>query len=722
MVGVGILASASMADQRAGLGTFRDPLAFEIADSAQGGIGLRDPNECGAGTNVAANCQDWNRNAGTAGRSADLVPIAALSGDDFKCADNFSITSAQTLTSICFWGFYGTTAGPNPGAFPTAGAEAFRIRVYGNSGGAEPGHPDSANILREWTVGANPGYGLTVDANTTLTRTGTGATRPGVFAWTVNLGASSLNLNPGCYWLEVVGATNGIVEGNRLRWVVVNQLSANNDGVFYQALNSTNYSYLDLVGGLPASNDLAFCLSFALNNNAGCNIPPAPTNNSCANAQLITAPFTATNVSTLRSVTPVAPFCGFNPINANTLWYRVAGNGQTFTARTCGTNTNFDTVINVYCGTCAGLFCVANNDTGPTTCTGGPDPSEVTWATVSGVDYYIAVFGFELEAGFLDFSLTSAAGDPGTACVTDRCPVDLTGVSPLEVDACGASTNSSCGGAGVGTFTLGDDFGGTSYNLGTTRDFDFWECASVIPDTVGDGTAWLDVIYSVEFPGIFNFFTGTCNDGVSNGTFLGGAFANYRDGGPACPRAEGPRTIQLNTAAGGPFRLNLLTVDFGGVTCASGENEYTILVRTSTLGACCIPASACFLTVPGDCADQGGNFLAFATSCGPTDPCTAPVQGACCRGTTCVLDTSANCPNQPNQSYSGDGTACNAPMNNTTPCCKADFNKSGTVTVQDIFDFLAAYFAANPLADINGGGTSVQDIFDYLAAYFAGCP
>ncbi len=57
------------------------------------------------------------------------------------------------------------------------------------------------------------------------------------------------------------------------------------------------------------------------------------------------------------------------------------------------------------------------------------------------------------------------------------------------------------------------------------------------------------------------------------------------------------------------------------------------------------------------------------------------------------------------------------------PClCPADFNNSGTVSVQDIFDFLAAYFSGNPAADVNHSGTvSVQDIFDFLALYFAGC-
>jgi hypothetical protein len=54
--------------------------------------------------------------------------------------------------------------------------------------------------------------------------------------------------------------------------------------------------------------------------------------------------------------------------------------------------------------------------------------------------------------------------------------------------------------------------------------------------------------------------------------------------------------------------------------------------------------------------------------------------------------------------------------------CPADFNADGAVTVQDIFDFLSAWFAGDPRSNFNGqGGISVQDIFDYLAAWFAGC-
>jgi hypothetical protein len=58
----------------------------------------------------------------------------------------------------------------------------------------------------------------------------------------------------------------------------------------------------------------------------------------------------------------------------------------------------------------------------------------------------------------------------------------------------------------------------------------------------------------------------------------------------------------------------------------------------------------------------------------------------------------------------------------TTPACPADFNHSDGLTVQDIFDFLNAWFAGAPAADFNhASGISVQDIFDFLNAWFAGC-
>ncbi len=58
----------------------------------------------------------------------------------------------------------------------------------------------------------------------------------------------------------------------------------------------------------------------------------------------------------------------------------------------------------------------------------------------------------------------------------------------------------------------------------------------------------------------------------------------------------------------------------------------------------------------------------------------------------------------------------------TYTICPADFNCSGSLETQDIFDLINAWFAASTTADFNGDGIiSVQDIFDHLNAWFAGC-
>lgn len=54
--------------------------------------------------------------------------------------------------------------------------------------------------------------------------------------------------------------------------------------------------------------------------------------------------------------------------------------------------------------------------------------------------------------------------------------------------------------------------------------------------------------------------------------------------------------------------------------------------------------------------------------------------------------------------------------------CRGDFNWHGGVTLQDLFDFLAAYFDNDLRSDVNSSGdTTVADIFDFLSTYFTGC-
>ena len=95
--------------------------------------------------------------------------------------------------------------------------------------------------------------------------------------------------------------------------------------------------------------------------------------------------------------------------------------------------------------------------------------------------------------------------------------------------------------------------------------------------------------------------------------------------------------------------------------------------------------------------------------------------GACCNGSLCSLTNAGNCTGS-GKRFAGVNVACNLPGNNAAPCKRSDFNQSGgTPSVQDIFDYLAAWFAGDPRADFDASGAvTVQDLFDFLAAWFAG--
>ncbi|MFN7020270.1 MAG: GC-type dockerin domain-anchored protein [Phycisphaerales bacterium] len=136
-------------------------------------------------------------------------------------------------------------------------------------------------------------------------------------------------------------------------------------------------------------------------------------------------------------------------------------------------------------------------------------------------------------------------------------------------------------------------------------------------------------------------------------------------------------------------------------------------------GACCGANQTCLLTFEQDCP---GSFLGVGAPCGPVNPCAqTSLLGACCKGSTCQPSSVSECLGA-NTRFAGVGTVCNIPGNFLTPCCLADFNQSGSLTVQDLFDFMAAYFTADPFADINASGAvTPQDLFDFMTAYFEGC-
>jgi hypothetical protein len=128
-------------------------------------------------------------------------------------------------------------------------------------------------------------------------------------------------------------------------------------------------------------------------------------------------------------------------------------------------------------------------------------------------------------------------------------------------------------------------------------------------------------------------------------------------------------------------------------------------------GVCCLDSGQCIVTLLAYC-----NSLIFVVD-GTCDTVACPVAtGACCAGTTCTTTLATECTG----TFAGGGSTCGA-SDNPVACCPANFDHTGGLAVQDIFDFLNAWFAGEPRADFDGGGLAVSDIFAFLNAWFAGC-
>ncbi len=208
--------------------------------------------------------------------------------------------------------------------------------------------------------------------------------------------------------------------------------------------------------------------------------------------------------------------------------------------------------------------------------------------------------------------------------------------------------------------------------------------------------------------------TGTYQIGIS----LENAGTAPTTGGTFTVEAEPNETIATADSASNAWRpVQYMASTAGSIT--AGDTDFLSysfsagdLVSVNIVGTGGLDARVTLL-------DAVGTSLAFedGTSVGPTSGQDSPIFGYVIPTTgTYFLNVSAT---------SGTGNYYAVVYLSTTvppPLCAADFNGAGGLTVQDIFDFLADWFAGNPTADFNGvGGLTVQDIFDFLAAWFVGC-
>ncbi|MBY0310645.1 MAG: lamin tail domain-containing protein [Phycisphaerales bacterium] len=171
---------------------------------------------------------------------------------------------------------------------------------------------------------------------------------------------------------------------------------------------------------------------------------------------------------------------------------------------------------------------------------------------------------------------------------------------------------------------------------------------------------------------------------------------------------SGPCAITTQAACTGTYQGN-------NTTCASNPCP----VPT---GACC-NGTSCSIQTAAFCGTVGGTYQGDNSTCAG-NPCGAPT-GVCCRGSTCNASIAqASCVTSGTQygaAFSTLGATCGT--GTTTPCCYADYDKTGGIQTNDIFAYLNDWFASSTFADFGGDGTATpdtNDIFSFLNAWFAG--
>jgi len=124
-------------------------------------------------------------------------------------------------------------------------------------------------------------------------------------------------------------------------------------------------------------------------------------NDDCDGATSVT-PGVPTQGSTALATFDNVGLCGYANNTAAGVWFSVIGTGGELLASTCSNDTEYDTMISVFAGSCDELICVDGNDDADF-CNQWL-ASEVVWDSVAGEVYSILVHGYDEETG--DFELT----------------------------------------------------------------------------------------------------------------------------------------------------------------------------------------------------------------------------------------------------------------------------------------------------------------------------
>jgi len=466
----------------------------------------------------------------------------------------------------------------------------------------------------------------------------------------------------------------------------------------------TYYILVGIFGATPAAvPPAAFILTFT-------ELPPF-INDECSGAFAV-APNSSTLGDNLAAGGTDITTCAAQ--DTFDVWYKLTtAEAGTFQFDTEGT-VGLDTTLALF-DACGGTELACDDD-------GGTGLLSLLVRNLSaGEQIFIRVAGWNNNVG--NYVLNVSGGPPppapGACCIGNTCTI-VSGAA-----ACTAISG-TWQGAGV-------DCGGTPANTNTTQ--------VAIPDYSGGPTVVSSdftvtdavPVTSVKvFVGLTHTFVGdlTIRLRAPNGAV---ADLAVRAGSAACVDVDGSQgddinglfvfddnaSLTLNDAAIANAAAVLPPGTFRPAGCANAPSS----LATTFAG---IMANGVWSV---DVSDHAGldigtidSFGVVVNNLGTPTPCSGAVaSGACCNQTQCSVLAAAACTG-PGTRFSGANTVCNVQGNNLSPCCRADFNQNGTILLQDLFDYLTAFFAQSPSAQFDQfPGVALEDLFAFLNAWFTPC-
>src|SRR5690242_6001995 len=172
---------------------------------------------------------------------------------------------------------------------------------------------------------------------------------------------------------------------------------------FYNATYSTIYYWnvVPIISGSPKSSCGAYTTSFITSAP-----PPAPSNDDCGGATVLTTSQTGTTLGATQSQ-PADPCGGFTGSADDDVWYQFTALSTGQVAINLEGSSNFDGVLEVFKGNCGSLTEVSCSDA---TSAGGSEA--ITLNALVGTNYKIRVYSFGPNLSDRGTFTLSAAGGP----------------------------------------------------------------------------------------------------------------------------------------------------------------------------------------------------------------------------------------------------------------------------------------------------------------------